>query len=153
LANHGNHRNLRWENGGMYSKEEIGRVLHEHRLCANGYVYSHRKAGEWVTAGIIGDDGGWNFEGMVNFAAKRMSEVRRIISPKGFAPSYPLKHLIERSWTPQDAEIAHGYVCNGAVIVAAYLMGVKVLPAHPWHPGPNALLGISSAHCCKLWER
>ena len=135
-----------------YSEADIDQVLHQHDLCANGFVYNQRKNGQQVPVGKVGDTGGWPLTGMVNFAAKRMGDVRRVKSPTGFAPSYPLKHLIERSWTPDDAEIDHGYVCNGAVIAAAYLMGLPVLPAHPWHKGPNALIGISSAHCRKLWE-
>lgn len=49
--------------------------------------------------------------------------------------SYELKHKAER--TPRSMSCANGYISNGCLIAAAYMLGLDVKPT-----GINAIIGV-----------
>lgn len=119
--------------------DQIRAVMVKHRLCSNGRVYTDRQG---VTNGEVGEYYGDRFLGEVAFAVKRLSALPRVSNVSDRSPgSYSLKHVVERSWTPEDKEIDHGYVCNGALLVAAHLLGLPM--RYGPHDGPNASIGLS----------
>ena len=58
--------------------------------------------------------------------------------------SYGLKHRLEQASRFQGAPYG-GYICNGAALVACYLVGIPVWPIDP-SINPNGLVGISKKH-------
>lgn len=125
----------------MYTTRQVLGVMHKHQLNSGGFCEPN-EVGQCL-------HGIRNFTGQVNFSARKMGEIKRVKTRASFCFSYGLKHEVERLWTEGDKEMSHGYIGNGAVIVAAYLMGIEVVP----HGSLNAFIGISKSDTYKKWRK
>lgn len=67
-------------------------------------------------------------------ALRYLETAPKVPTRAGAINSYVLKHRIE--------EAAAVYISNGAVIIAAHMMGLKVWPCGDW----NAKIGVSKRH-------
>lgn len=114
-----------------FTENQIRAVMIKNGLCSNGYVYRqwNRQIGTSEQIGVVGQMDSDMMQ-MVNTAADRMEGLARVKTPSCMIGSYRLKHVLERD----------GYISNGAAIVAAILLGIRVVPNDA---GPNALVGIS----------
>jgi hypothetical protein len=126
---------MRW-----FSDDEIAEVMHAHDVQCWGYVYTDRAGRVHGVPGLRDK----SFILAVNFAARQMATATRVGSPGRGIGSYPLKHRIERTWCHAPGSSWHGYVPNGAVIVAAHLLGIGIW--REWWQGPNATIGISKRY-------
>ncbi|WP_152033411.1 hypothetical protein [Bradyrhizobium sp. DOA9] len=81
--------------------------------------------------------------------ATAMAFLRRFHpTKKGTASSYWLKHEAE-NWGRKNG--MSGYVSNGAMLIAALLLGFTVLPHRS--PSPNAQIGLSKRDIHKFTSR
>jgi hypothetical protein len=125
-----------------FTRDDVKAVMKEHGLCEEGFAYI-RRSGEKI--GIVGDYRDRDsFFDEVAFCIKRLSAMRRVKTmTRAGSGSYAIKHVVERSWILDEEGLSHGYVCNGALIVAAYLLGIGV--KRYGYPGPNAAIGVFEA--------
>jgi hypothetical protein len=118
----------------MFTQVDMLKAAAAFKVAPTGMVGSGAEAlAAWRDANAIG-----NLD-QVNRAAALLATAARVKTKASAAFSYALKHQLESA----DGR----YICNGAAILAAYLLGLKVWPIDDWgRSTPNAYIGVSRKH-------
>lgn len=134
----------------MWNNAEIIKLMIDKQLSRNGFVYRcccHQSPCSWCNGtrvvGTVADIDDELIE-TIPRAVTLLKEMKLVKTSSAMASSYALKHTLEREWRKRDPNHrTGGYMANGDVIVAAYLMGVRVIYDGN---GPNCLIGVSHRH-------
>jgi YozE SAM-like fold len=128
-----------------FTDEQILTTAEKHNVVPNGFNVKMSYGGPYADVREKWAELGERGLNEVRRAAAMMEPAPRVKTKKSYIYSYGLKHRLEQA----HGEPGRDYICNGAAIVAAYLLGIDVQPESR---SPNGCIAISRAYDFKVRE-